>query len=59
MGLQKKLIGIVAQRPNLDFSLTAHVIPLFHGAYFGLDSQKQTGRAEALLDHFQIRARHM
>ena len=31
----KRLIGVVAQRPNLDFSLTAREILLFHGAYFG------------------------
>src|SRR6267142_1234834 len=29
----KRLIGVVAQRPNLDFSLTAREILLFHGAY--------------------------
>src|SRR6201982_1129974 len=33
----KRLIGVVAQRPNLDFSLTAREILGFHGAYFGLD----------------------
>ena len=32
----KRLIGVVQQRPNLDFSLTAREILLFHGAYFGL-----------------------
>ena len=31
----KRLIGVVAQRPNLDFSLTAREILLFHGWYFG------------------------
>src|SRR4051812_28614310 len=35
----KNLIGVVAQRPNLDFSLTAREILLFHGAYFGIPSQ--------------------
>jgi ABC-2 type transport system ATP-binding protein len=34
----KRLIGVVQQRPNLDFALTAHEILLFHGAYFGLAS---------------------
>jgi len=29
----KRLIGVVAQRPNLDFALTAREILLFHGAY--------------------------
>src|SRR5437867_1285554 len=50
----KQLIGVVAQRPNLDFSLTAREILLFHGAYFGIDSQKRAERAEALLDRFKL-----
>src|ERR1051325_3836706 len=33
----KRLIGVVAQRPNLAFSLTARAILLYHGAYFGID----------------------
>jgi ABC-2 type transport system ATP-binding protein len=53
----KKMIGVVAQRPNLDFSLTAREILLFHGAYFGLDSQKRAECADALLDRFQLRER--
>jgi ABC-2 type transport system ATP-binding protein len=53
----KKIIGVVAQRPNLDFSLTAREILLFHGAYFGFDSQSRTERADALLDRFQLRDR--
>ena len=53
----KQLIGVVAQRPNLDFSLTAREILLFHGAYFGIDSQKRTERADALLDRFKLHDR--
>ncbi len=53
----KRLIGVVAQRPNLDFSLTAREILLFHGAYFGLDSQQRAQRADALLDRFKLRDR--
>src|SRR5712671_1177431 len=53
----KRLIGVVAQRPNLDFSLTAREILLFHGAYFGLDSEERGKRAEALLDRFKLRDR--
>jgi ABC-2 type transport system ATP-binding protein len=53
----KQLIGVVAQRPNLDFSLTAREILLFHGAYFGIDSQKRAQRANALLDRFKLRDR--
>src|SRR6266498_4960195 len=53
----KQLIGVVAQRPNLDFSLTAREILLFHGAYFGIDSQKRAERADALLERFKLRDR--
>src|SRR6202140_781066 len=53
----KRLIGVVAQRPNLDFSLTAREILLFHGAYFGIDSGARAERAEALLDRFKLRER--
>src|SRR5215471_1040188 len=50
----KRLIGVVAQRPNLDFSLTAREILAFHGAYFGLSSQERSKRAEALLERFKL-----
>jgi ABC-2 type transport system ATP-binding protein len=50
----KRLIGVVAQRPNLDFSLTAREILLFHGAYFGIDSHQRAKRAATLLDRFKL-----
>src|SRR3954462_1787275 len=50
----KRLIGVVAQRPNLDFSLTAREILLFHGAYFGLDKAERGRRADTLLDRFKL-----
>ena len=50
----KRLIGVVAQRPNLDFSLTAREILLFHGAYFGLSSQERAERAKVLLERFKL-----
>jgi ABC-2 type transport system ATP-binding protein len=50
----KRQIGVVAQRPNLDFSLTAREILLFHGAYFGLSSHERTERANALLERFKL-----
>jgi ABC-2 type transport system ATP-binding protein len=53
----KRLIGVVSQRPNLDFSLTAREILLFHGAYFGLDSQSRAERADVLLERFKLRDR--
>jgi ABC-2 type transport system ATP-binding protein len=50
----KRQIGVVAQRPNLDFSLTAREILLFHGAYFGMNSQERSERADALLERFKL-----
>ncbi len=53
----KRLIGVVQRRPNLDFSLTAREILLFHGAYFGVASAERTRRAGRLLDRFQLNDR--
>jgi ABC-2 type transport system ATP-binding protein len=50
----KRLIGVVAQRPNLDFALTAREILLYHGAYFGIGSRERAERADALLDRFKL-----
>ena len=50
----KRLIGVVQQRPNLDFSLTAREILLFHAAYYGVASAERTRRASELLDRFQL-----
>jgi ABC-2 type transport system ATP-binding protein len=50
----KRMIGVVAQRPNLDFSLTAREILAYHGAYFGLDSRERAKRAEMLLERFKL-----
>jgi ABC-2 type transport system ATP-binding protein len=50
----KRRIGVVPQRPNLDFSLTAREILLFHGAYFGIPVPERTARAARLLDKFQL-----
>src|ERR1700677_1900125 len=50
----KRLIGVVQQRPNLDFTLTARQILFFHGAYFGIDSQARSERADTLLDRFKL-----
>jgi len=50
----KRQIGVVAQRPNLDFSLTAREILQFHGAYFGLNSRERNQRAAQLLDRFKL-----
>jgi ABC-2 type transport system ATP-binding protein len=50
----KRLIGVVPQRPNLDFSLTAREILLFHGAYFGMSAAARTSRTAQLLERFQL-----
>jgi ABC-2 type transport system ATP-binding protein len=50
----KRLIGVVPQRPNLDFSLTAREILLFHGAYFGLGPKARNDRASFLLEKFKL-----
>ena len=53
----KRQIGVVAQRPNLDFTLTAREILHFHGAYFGLNSRERSQRAAELLDRFKLTER--
>jgi len=57
----KRLIGVVPQRPNLDFALTAREILTFHGAYFGQSARDRERRSSALLEQFQLndRADHM
>jgi len=57
----KRLIGVVPQRPNLDFALTAREILLFHGAYFGQSTRERTRRTEELLEKFKLtdRADHL
>src|SRR5277367_3783339 len=53
----KYLIGVVPQRPNLDFSLTAREILVFHGAYFGIGSKQRNDRADGLLEKFKLTER--
>ena len=57
----KRLIGVVPQRPNLDFSLTAREILTFHGAYFGQSARERERRADEMLEKFKLvdRATHM
>lgn len=50
----KRLIGVVPQRPNLDFSLTAREILIFHAAYFGIGSKDRNQRADSLLEKFKL-----
>jgi ABC-2 type transport system ATP-binding protein len=55
--LVKRLIGVVPQRPNLDFSLTAREILVFHAAYFGVGSKERNERADQLLEKFKLTER--
>jgi len=50
----KRLIGVVPQRPNHDFSLTAREILIFHAAYFGMGAKERNDRADALLEKFKL-----
>jgi ABC-2 type transport system ATP-binding protein len=50
----KLLIGVVPQRPNLDFSLTAREILTFHAAYFGIGGKERSERADLLLEKFKL-----
>src|ERR1700688_1956610 len=53
----ERLIGVVPQRPNLDFSLTAREILIFHAAYFGIGSKERNERADQLLEKFKLTER--
>jgi ABC-2 type transport system ATP-binding protein len=53
----KRLIGVVQQRANLDFALTAREILLFHGAYYCVPKAERVRRAEELLARFQLTER--
>jgi ABC-2 type transport system ATP-binding protein len=50
----KLLIGVVPQRPNLDFALTAREILLFHGAYFRQGARERARRSDELLRRFKL-----
>src|SRR5262249_26707913 len=50
----KRLIGVVPQRPNLDFALTAREVLTFHGAYFGMPAAERNARADQLLERFKL-----
>lgn len=53
----KRLIGVVPQRANLDFSLTAREILVFHAAYFGIGSKQRNELADSLLEKFKLTER--
>ena len=50
----KRLIGVVPQRPNPDFSLTAREILVFHAAYFGIGSKERNEQADRMLERFKL-----
>jgi ABC-2 type transport system ATP-binding protein len=50
----KRLIGVVPQKPNLDFALTAREILVYHAAYFGIPAAERLRRAADVLDRFKL-----
>src|SRR5207237_1561256 len=53
----KRRIGVLPQVNNLDRSLTAREILLFHAEYFGVPKHKRESRAQQLLDRFELAER--
>jgi ABC-2 type transport system ATP-binding protein len=50
----KQRIGVVPQVNNLDRSLTAKEILVFHAEYFGVPKQKREQHADDLLKRFRV-----
>ncbi|HEX7723181.1 MAG TPA: ATP-binding cassette domain-containing protein [Pyrinomonadaceae bacterium] len=50
----KRRIGVVPQVNNLDRSLTAKEILLFHAEYFGVPKHEREQRAQRLLERFEL-----
>jgi ABC-2 type transport system ATP-binding protein len=53
----KRSIGVVPQVNNLDRSLTAREILVFHAEYFGVPRQKREQHANELLQRFELAER--
>src|SRR2546426_4992904 len=53
----KRRIGVVPQVNNLDRSLTAREILLFHAEYFGVPKHKRESQAQQLLNRFELAER--
>src|SRR2546425_7141531 len=53
----KRSIGVVPQVNNLDRSLTAREILVFHAEYFGVPRQKREQNANELLKRFELAER--
>lgn len=50
----KRRIGVVPQVNNLDRSLTAREILLFHAEYFGIARQTRESQAQQFLERFEL-----
>lgn len=50
----KRHIGVVPQMNNLDRSLTAREILLFHAEYFGVAKHERETKAQTLLERFEL-----
>ena len=50
----KRHIGVVPQMNNLDRSLTAREILVFHAEYFGVPRHEREAKAQELLQRFEL-----
>src|SRR2546426_4935839 len=50
----KRYIGVVPQMNNLDRSLTAREILVFHAEYFGVPRHEREAKAQELLQRFEL-----
>lgn len=53
----KRRIGVVPQVNNLDRSLTAREILLFHAEYFGVSKHQRESQAQHLMERFELAER--
>jgi ABC-2 type transport system ATP-binding protein len=53
----RRMIGIAEQEPNLDKFLTVFETLLYHGGYYGMDRQEAAGRAEQMIEAFDLGAK--
>jgi ABC-2 type transport system ATP-binding protein len=53
----RRLIGVAEQDPNLDRFLTVREALLYHGGYYGMTRARSVGRAEEMIDIFDLRAK--
>jgi ABC-2 type transport system ATP-binding protein len=53
----RRLVGVAEQDPNLDRFLTVRESLVYHGGYFGMSAAAASGRADEMIDVFDLRAK--